>query len=178
MPDGGGQGESLPLRVEPLGKVHDRAAFYCGISALDSYLKKQAGQDARRFAAAPFVLCEGDSVAVLGYYTLSAVSIDLGALPEETAGKLPRYPDVPAALIGRLAVDERRRGERLGEYLLLDALHRSWRMAGEIAAAAVVVEAKDERARRFYEAYDFRIFPDQPERLFLPMKMVGQLFDT
>jgi len=173
----GGKGESPSLRIEPLGKAHDRAAFYCGSPALDSYLQKQAGQDARRFAAAPFVLCEGENAAVLGYYTLSATSISLGALPPETAKKLPRYPDVPAALIGRLAVDERRRGERLGEYLLMDALHRSWRMAGEIAAAAVVVEAKDERARSFYEAYDFRIFPDQPERLFLPMKVVGQLFD-
>lgn len=172
-----GKGESPSLRIEPLGKAHDRAAFHCGIPALDSYLQKQAGQDARRFAAAPFVLCEREGVAVLGYYTLSAISIDLGTLPEETAKKLPRYPDVPAALIGRLAVDERRRGERLGEYLLMDALHRSWRMASEIAAAAVVVEAKNERARSFYEAYDFRIFPDQPERLFLPMKVVGKLFE-
>ena len=164
------------LHIEPLGKTHDRAAFSCGVPALDRYLQKQAGQDAQRYAAAPFVLCEGDSPAVLGYYTLSAISIDVGKLPDETARKLPRYPEIPATLIGRLAVDQHRRGERLGEFLLMDALCRSLRQAGEIAAAAVVVDAKDDRARRFYEAYDFQIFPDRPDQLFLPMAAVKKLF--
>lgn len=162
--------------VEALGRHHDRAGFESGVPALDAYLKKQAGQDARRYAAAPFVLCEGEGIAVLGYYTLSALSIHTGELPEETARKLPRYPLLPAVLIGRLAVDRRRRGERLGEFLLMDALYRSWRQAHEIGAVAVVVEAKDEPARRFYEAYDFRIFPQQPGRLFLPMARVERLF--
>jgi len=164
------------FHVEPLGRAHDRAAFSCGVPELDRYLRNQAGQDARRYAAAPFVLCEDDSPVVLGYYTLSAISIDVGQFPAETARKLPRYPEVPATLIGRLAVDQHRRGERLGELLLMDALCRSARQAGEIAAAAVVVDAKDDRARRFYEAYDFRIFPDRPERLFLPMAVVRKMF--
>jgi len=164
------------FHIEPLGKGHDRAVFSCGVPALEPYLQKQAGQDARRYAAAPFVLCEGDSPTVLGYYTLSAISIDVGELPDETARKLPRYPEIPATLIGRLAVDQRRRGERLGEFLLMDALCRSLRQAGEIAAAAVVVDAKDDRARSFYEAYDFQIFLDRPDRLFLPMTAVKKLF--
>jgi len=164
------------LHIEPLGKTHDRAAFSCGVPALDQYLQRQAGQDARRYAAAPFVLCEGDSTAVLGFYTLSAISVDVGELPDETARKLPRYPEIPATLIGRLAVDQRRRGERLGEFLLMDALHRSLRHAGDIAAAAVVVDAIDDRARSFYEAYDFRIFPDRPNRMFLPMTAVKKIF--
>jgi len=164
------------LHIEPLGKTHDRAAFSCGVPALDQYLQRQAGQDARRYAAAPFVLCEGDSTAVLGFYTLSAISVDVGELPDETARKLPRYPEIPATLIGRLAVDQRRRGERLGEFLLMDALHRSLRQAGAIAAAAVVVDAMDDHARSFYEAYDFRIFPDRPNRMFLPMTAVKKIF--
>ncbi len=167
---------SSRLRIEPLNKEHDRVAFSCGVPALDRYLQKQAGQDARRYAAAPFVLCEGNAPAVLGYYTLSAIGIDVRDLPDETARKLPRYPEIPATLIGRLAVDRHRRGERLGEFLLMDALYRSLRQAGEIAAAAVVVDAKDDDARRFYEAYDFRIFPDRPDRLFLPMAAVKKLF--
>jgi GNAT superfamily N-acetyltransferase len=167
---------SSNLHIEPLGKEHDRAAFSCGVAALDRYLQKQAGQDARRYAAAPFVLCEGDSPSVLGYYTLSAISVDVGELPAETVRKLPRYPEIPATLIGRLAVDRHRRGERLGEFLLMDALYRSLRQADEIAAAAVVVDAKDDRARSFYEAYDFRIFPDRQDRLFLPMTAVKKLF--
>ena len=163
--------------IEALGRGHDRASFESGVPALDAYLKKQAGQDARRYAAAPFVLCEGDGIAVLGYYTLSALSIRVGDLPEESARKLPRYPVVPAALIGRLAVDRRRRGERLGEFLLMDALYRIWSQARQIAAAAVVVDAKDEQARSFYEVYEFRPFPQQPGRLFLPMKRVARLFE-
>lgn len=164
------------LHIEPLGKTHNRAAFSCGVPALDQYLQRQAGQDARRYAAAPFVLCEGDSTAILGFYTLSAISVDVGELPDETARKLPRYPEIPATLIGRLAVDQRRRGERLGEFLLMDALHRSLRQAGEIAAAAVVVDAMDDRARSFYEAYDFRVFPDRANRMFLPMTAVKKIF--
>lgn len=113
---------------------------------------------------------------MIGYYTVSAISIDVGALPAETARKLPRYPEIPATLIGRLAVDQHRRGERLGEFLLMDALYRSLRQAGEIAAAAVVVDAKDDRARSFYQAYDFRRFPDRPDRLFLTMTAVKKLF--
>jgi GNAT superfamily N-acetyltransferase len=167
---------SSNLHIEPLSREHDRAAFSCGVPALDRYLQKQAGQDARRYAAAPFVLCESDNPAVLGYYTLSAISIDVRELPDETARKLPRYPEIPATLIGRLAVDRNRRGERLGEFLLMDALYRSLHQAAEIAAAAIVVDAKDDDARRFYETYDFRIFPDRPDRLFLPMAAVKKLF--
>lgn len=163
------------LQIGPLRKDHDRAAFSCGVPELDQYLQKQAGQDARRYTAAPFVLCETDRTVVLGYYTLSAISIDVGELPDEQARKLPRYPEIPATLIGRLAVDQNRRRERLGEFLLMNALDRSLRHAGEIAAAAVVVDAKDDCARRFYESYDFRIFPDRPNRLFLPMTVIKTL---
>ena len=122
MPD---RAQQTGYRIEALDRKHDRRAFACGVEALDRYIQKQAGQDARRRVAAPFVLCEPDSNAVLGYYTLSALSIDVGAWPEEVARKLPRYPVVPATLLGRLAVDSRLRGRRMGEHLLMDALRRA-----------------------------------------------------
>jgi hypothetical protein len=96
-------------RVEALGKLHSRAQFASGVEPLDRYLRERAGQDARKRAAAPFVLCEGESNAVLGYYTLSALSVDIGTWPDDMARRLPKYPYVPATLLGRLAIDRRLR---------------------------------------------------------------------
>jgi predicted N-acetyltransferase YhbS len=163
-------------RVEPLGKQHDRSALSCGVEPLDRYLREQARQDARKRVAAPFVLCEGTSNAVLGYYTLSALSVDVGAWPEDMAKKLPKYPLVPATLLGRLAVDMRLRGKGAGEHLLVDALRRALEASREVASVAVVVDAKDDSAVSFYRRYGFIGFADQPRRLFLPMAVIEKLF--
>ena len=163
--------------VEPLSGGHDREGFSCGNSALDHYLKERANQDLRRACAVPFVLIPsaGES-AVLGYYALSSFGIDAGVVPPEIAKKLPRYPLIPATLLGHLAVDERHHGEGIGEFLLIDALHRSRAQSGQIAAVAVVVEAIDERAERFYRHFGFLPFPTSTGRLFILMKTVKQLF--
>jgi GNAT superfamily N-acetyltransferase len=124
--------------------------------------------------AAPFVLVLLDGT-IAGYYTLSATSVQLGELPAQTVRKLPRYPLVPATLLGRLAVDRRHQGKGYGRFLLGDALHRAAR--SEIASFAVIVDAKDESARRFYERESFLPFPDQPMKLFRPMTDVRRLFD-
>src|SRR5438552_2711507 len=97
---------------------HGRAAFSSGVTALDSYLKNQASQDVRKNAARAYVLCTPESTAIIGYYTLSAASTELIELPDAFARKLPRYPILPAMLIGRLAVDEKYRGQGLGGILL------------------------------------------------------------
>jgi len=161
--------------IERLKRQHDRASFSSGVPALDDYLKKRANQDAQRYIAVSYVLSKNQTT-IIGFYTLSSTSIDLGELPEDIAKKLPRYPLIPATLIGRLAVDYRYRGHRYGEYLLLDALYKTFNQANKIDAAAVVVEAKDDKARSFYKKYDFKIFPDQPNRLFIPMTIVKKLF--
>jgi predicted GNAT family N-acyltransferase len=162
--------------IEPLRKDwHDRAQFSCGIESLDRYLKEQADQDRKRKIAAPFVLIEKDQPPVLGYYTLSALSIHLEQLPSDVAQKLPRYPEVPATLLGRLAVHQECRGQRLGEFLLLDALYRSCDQSEKVASFAVVVDAIDESARNFYLHFGFISFPERFERLFLPMKTIEQL---
>jgi len=163
-------------RVEPLGKQHDRSAFSCGVEPLDRYLREQVGQDARKRVAAPFVLCEGKSNAVLGYYTLSALSVDVGAWPEDVAKKLPKYPLVPATLLGRLAVDTRLRGKGAGEHLLMDALRRALEASREVASVAVVVDAKDDGAVAFYRRYGFGRFADQANKLSFPMSVVEELF--
>ena len=163
-------------RVEPLGTRHDRSTFSCGVEPLDRYLREQARQDARKRVAAPFVLCEGTSHAVLGYYTLSALNVDVGAWPEEVAKKLPKYPLVPTTLLGRVAIDLRLRGTGAGEYLLMDALRRAFEVSRAVASVAVVVDAKDERAVSFYRRYGFVGFADQPRRLFLPMAVIEKPF--
>lgn len=162
--------------IQPVAKGHDRAHFSSGNEELDRYLKNQARQDARRNVAAPFVLIEEGDAAVLGYYTLSALAVALSDLPEAIARKLPRYPVVPATLLGRLAVNARLHGQGLGEFILMDALERSFRQADHIAAAAVVVDAIDDAARQFYLHFDFLPFPRHRGRLFLPMKTIARLF--
>jgi GNAT superfamily N-acetyltransferase len=163
--------------VEPLGKHHNRATFSCGNQLLDRYLKEIANQDARRHVAAPFVLVEEHSPKiVLGYYTLSAFSVDLGALPSDIIRRLPSYPVVPATLLGRLVVDQHRHRQGLGELLLLDALRRVHDQSSQIATVAVIVDAIDQEAVRFYKHFDFISFPERPTRLFLPTKTIAALF--
>ena len=163
------------VTVEPLGRRHDRAAFRCGAEALDRYLKQQARQDADKRVAAPFVAVRPPDTRVLGYYTLSASVVTFTDLPDDLSRKLPRYPQLPVTLLGRLAVDESTKGQGLGEHLLLDALHRSLAHAEQIAAMAVVVDAKDESAASFYRHFGFLTLQAQPSRLFLPMRLVAQL---
>lgn len=153
---------------------HERSGFSCGVEALDRYLQSQAGQDSRRRVAAPYVLLEPPSAAVIGFYTLSNTSIRGAELPSAFVKRLPRYPVLPATLLGRLAVDTDRRGSGLGTLLLLDALRRC--LGSETASIAVVVDAKDDVAVAFYERHEFLRLPDQPNRLFKPMAEIEKLF--
>ncbi|MEI9989452.1 MAG: GNAT family N-acetyltransferase [Rhizomicrobium sp.] len=160
-------------RIEPLNEEHDRAAFHCGSEALDRYFRVQAGQDNRRRVASCFVLTVEDG-KMAGFYTLSATSVLLAELPPVLAKKLPRYPLVPATLMGRLAVDGGFRGRGFGEALLFDAFARTLR--SEIASFAFVVDAKDDTAQAFYERYGFAALPSAGRRLFKPMAEIAALF--
>jgi GNAT superfamily N-acetyltransferase len=162
--------------VEPLGKRHDRTQFDCGSDALNLYLLRQARQDADKHVAAAFVLVEPPRTGILGYYTLSASIVGVGEIAPELSRKLPRYPQLPVTLIGRLAVDARLKGQGVGAYLLMDALHRCLTHAAEIAAMAVVVDAKDDAAAAFYRHFDFKPLQAKARRLYLPMKTVEALF--
>ncbi len=158
-----------PFQLVPLDAAHDRAAFCSDSDPLDRYLREQATQDIRRRVAACFVaLADGQRIA--GYYTLASASLLLADLPASIGKKLPRYPTVPAVRMGRLAVDRAFKGQGLGGALLADALDRA--AISEIAAFALVVDAKDEAAGAFYRHHDFIALPDSPLTLFLPLATV------
>ncbi len=164
------------LPIQELKSQHDRIGFFCGIDALDSYLRERAGQDIRSKYAVVYVQLEDDGKTIAGYYTLASTSINVGALPPELVKQLPKYPLVPATLIGRLARDQRYVGKNLGERLLVDSLRRSYEYSHRVAATAVIVEAKDESAVKFYMKYGFAPFPDQPARLFIMMSTIAKLY--
>lgn len=155
-----------PFRVVPLERHHDRAPFDSGSEPLDRYFRDQVTQDLRRRVTACFVALTRES-RIAGFYTLASASVLLADLPEPLAKKLPRYPSVPAVRLGRLAVDQAFQGQGLGGALLADASARTLR--AEIAAYALVVEAKDEAAAAFYLHHGFVRLPDQALTLFLPL---------
>ena len=159
---------------EPLGNQHDRTQFDCGVSILNDYLAKYAKQDVKRKASAVFVLVNrADPKRVIGFYTLCATSVLLSELPEELTKKLPRYPEIPAILVGRLARDINFPG--VGGLLLLDAIARCVRVASDIAASLIVVDSKGDAATRFYEKFGFLSLPKLDGRVFLPMQTAEKL---
>jgi GNAT superfamily N-acetyltransferase len=155
-----------PFRIEPLSADHDRTRFISGSAALDRYFRKQASQDIKRRIATCFVALHTQTEEVAGFYTLAATSIALQALSPEVVRKLPRYPVVPAVLLGRLAIAQKAQGKGLGAALLADALIRTAR--AELSVFAMMVDAKDERAQRFYERFGFALLPGEARRLVLP----------
>ena len=160
-------------RIEPLNTDHDRTAFACGEAALDRYLQQSAGQDMRRSVAVVYVLVETAAPhTIAGFYTLSASSVPLEAFPDGVVRRLPRYPRIPVALIGRMATDVRYRGQQCGAHLLVDALARSCAISEQdMGVAAVVVDAKTDHVAAFYERFGFIRFTDtKPPRLFIPIK--------
>lgn len=152
--------------IEPLG-AQDRSAFACGSDALDHYFRNQASQDVRRFVANCFVAVDTATGEIAGYYTLAATSIPADDLPPEIRKRLPRYPVLPAALVGRLAVDRRYHRKGLGSTLLADAALRV--LKGDVKALAVIVDAKNEDAAAFYRHQGFQPFLSRPASLFLPL---------
>ena len=159
----------MTFRIEPLSATHDRKRFSCGSESLDRYFAQQASQDVRKRATACFVAIDeaGQTGTVAGYYTLAAGSIALTDLPEALARKLPRYPSVPVARLGRLAIDRAYQGRKLGAALLWDAAQRVSK--SDVMAYALVVDAKDESAEAFYLHYGFVTFGSLPLQLLIPI---------
>jgi ribosomal protein S18 acetylase RimI-like enzyme len=157
---------SAPYSVVVLDAVHERASFSSDSEPLNRYFQQQVTQDIRRRVAACFVAVT-DEQRVAGYYTLAATSVLLAELPASVGKKLPRYPSVPAVRVGRLAVDQAFQRQGLGGALLADAFTRSVR--SEIAAFALIVDAKHQLAARFYLHHGFVALPNNPLSLFLPL---------
>lgn len=160
---------SAPFELALLSGAHDRSTFNSGSVPLDRYLREQVNQDVRRRVAACFVAATEEKL-IVGYYTLASASLLLDELPASTGKKLPRYPTVPAVRMGRLAVDQVFKGQGLGSALLADALGRA--ACSEIAAYALLVDAKDDAAAKFYRHHGFIALPESPRTLFLPLATV------
>jgi GNAT superfamily N-acetyltransferase len=159
-----------------LNSTDDRKSFSCGKSALDDYFHKQVKQDILKKITVCFVI-PGENDKIKGFYTLSGYCIPHGELPEEISQKLPEsYPDIPATLLGRLAVDQHYQGSGISELLLVDALKRSYDVSEEsLGSIAVIVHPLDDGAVYFYKKYSFIELPDS-KKMFLPMKTIERLF--
>lgn len=175
--------EELLYVTTPVEPADAASGFSCGKHPLDDYLKRHAVTNDRAGISRAYVLRrrEGDMAelpAVLGFYTLSMAVIESVSIAEVLAMKLPKYP-MPVALIGRLAVDQRAHGRRLGETLLLDALHRVVDAAGLVGCTGIIVDAKDDGAEQFYAKYDFVTVSAEtwPHRMFLPIGTARAAFD-
>ncbi len=165
------------LIIVPLDKQHDRKSFTCGEPSLDQYIDRYAGQDVRKRVNRVFVASPLDAPRqVIGYYSLSAGSLNAASLPEAIRRRLPRYP-VPVALLGRLAVSRSHQGTGLGSILLADALQRFAQVSQVMAVYAIVVDALNDRAAEFYRQFGFVALPSQPLKLFLPADSVAALVD-
>ncbi len=159
-----------------LNPADDRKTFSCGKAALDDYLHKQVKQDILKKLTVCFVI-PGENNRIKGFYTLSGFSISRDEIPENIRHKLPEsYSEIPAILLGRLAVDLHYQGSGTGELILVDALKRSHEISGKsMGSIAVIVHPFDEDAKKFYQKYGFYELPDS-NKMFLPMKTIEKLF--
>lgn len=158
--------------IEALTANHDRRDFSCDVEALDVYLQRFARQHADANVSRTYVAADG--TAILGFYSLAMSAIRRDNLPAKHLSRFPNFP-LPVARLARLAVDARHQRQGLGELLLADALHRCLRLSEEIGMIGVVVDAKDEKARGWYERYEFERFPDSPLTLWLPTAAIAML---
>ena len=170
--------EIAKFAIEPLDTTrHNRAAFSCEEEPLTRYIKERASQEVAKRVAAVYVLTP-DGSTIAGYYTLSQYAVDAAEIPEDLSKKLrlPKYKKLPATLLGRLARDTKFKGQGVGELLVMSALKRALDHSKNIASCAVVVDAKNEKAARFYESFGFLALPGHAFRLFLPMPTVEAIF--
>jgi GNAT superfamily N-acetyltransferase len=153
----------------PIGKRHDRGAFDCGDPDLNLYLQKFARQNHESGGAKCFIATRADAPArVLGFYTLSPATIEYSRTPALAKKGLARY-DVPVFRLGRLAVDQAVQGRGLGGVLLLRAADRCIRVARDVGGVALLIDAKNDRAARWYESYGALRMEDAPLSLVLPL---------
>lgn len=149
--------------------LHNCAGFDCGIPELNNYLARYATQDRRRNLSQVYILVDTNEPAkVLGYYTLSAAHIEADQISEQERRRLPHYP-IPCFRMGRFAIRQGVQGRGLGKCLIGCAVDRCLRARQEVAAYALIVDAKDEKAKSFYEHFGFIALADNPFSLYLPI---------
>lgn len=151
---------------------HDRNNFNCEIPALNHYFKAMASQQAKKDNTRTFVLEDTvNNSQVIGFYTLTMTPIDLQSLPAKLQKK--HQSSTSGALIARLGVDERYKGQGFGEWLLIDALTKLLSASESVAFPVIIVEAKD-GSKHFYEKYGFTAFKDNKSKLFITIADVRE----
>ena len=164
------------LPIEPINRRHVRDAFDCGEATLNDYLHRYARQNDENNIARSFVAVDAGQ-KVIGYYAISAASIEFEQLPEAVRKRLPQYP-IPAARLGRLAIDKSAHGLGLGAHLLIDALQRITLSAAGLGIKVILVDAIHAQAAAFYQQYGFIPLPGNEFSLFLPIETVARLFEA
>lgn len=169
---------TLPFspQITVLGKRHNRGAFSCGKVQLDTYLQTKASQDLKRWLAAVFILHARGSDDIIGYFALSGLSIDPGALPKDISKKLPPKRPVPCTLLAQFAVATKWQGKGVSRWMLSAVFDKVWTNAQTQGSFALVVDAVDDDAIQYWAHNDFIQFPSTPNRLFMPMATIGKLF--
>lgn len=178
--------ETAELETVAFTSEHAASDFRSGAVPLDAFFRTQAGQNQRRNVSRTWVLERpengGDLPSVIGFYTLTLGAVERQTLPAAIAKKLPGYP-APVIIIGRLAVDERARGRRMGEWLLVDAHARALQITDNAGGIGVIVDAKDDGAVSFYRRYGYELLEhaderEWPKRMFLPIQTIRAAFET
>jgi GNAT superfamily N-acetyltransferase len=156
-----------------LTRDHDRNSFDCGVPALNDYLQKYALQNQKKHAARTYVATRGNRI--VGYYSLAYGSVSLEEAPHNVKSGLARHP-IPVILLARLAVDSAEQARGLGTALLKDALLRTIQAAEIAGLRAMLVHAKDDSAKRFYEKFGFEPSPIDAYHLFLRLSNILSSF--
>lgn len=154
---------------------HDRNRFDCGIESLNNYLRVMANQQAKKDNTRTFILEDKENPQhIVGFYTLTVTPIDLQALPSALQKK--HSSSTAGGLIARLAIDKRYKGQRLGEWLLIEALKKLLQASDSVGFPVVIVDAKD-GAKQFYEKYGFTAFQDAQSKLFITIADIRASFE-
>jgi GNAT superfamily N-acetyltransferase len=165
-------------REEPIGRQHDRKHFDCGTPDLNEYLSRYARQNHESGGAKTFVaVSPAEPARVLGFYSISPGSIEFARVPANLTRKLGRY-DVPVFRLGRLAVDRSMQGQGLGGDLLLASGERALAVASQVGGVALAIDAKDDKAARWYERFGALPLLDDPLKLILPLGIVADAIRT
>ena len=164
------------LKIEPLGKQHDRVEFDCGSKDLNQYLRSTARQHLTRGISRTFVLIdETEPTRILGFFTLASCEIRIECLPTKYANKYPHR--APAAKLARLAVQTDKQRQGLGTFMMVNAIERIVTVSENLGIIGFFVDAKDDKAQAFYKQFGFIELPDTPLELFLPIATLRQAFE-
>jgi GNAT superfamily N-acetyltransferase len=167
------------VKIEPLSRLHDRDHFDCGTDALNLYLKQTARQHADRGISQTFVLVENDSLppkTIFGFFTLSVCEVESNSLPVEFQKKYPRK--APAVRLARLAVASQSQGRGFGKDLMIFAMKKFWELFKLGGGIGLFVDAKDTRAKQFYEKFGFIPFHGNELQLFLPLNSIQEALEA